>query len=272
VRRYLVRFGPLRALGRRWYRHQRRNPPRTPEGWEVAAPDFVGVGVQKAGTTWWYELIAAHPRVSHHARPKELHFFDRYWAKPFTPGDAATYHRYFPRPPGMLAGEWTPGYLSLFWLPAQLRLAAPDTRLLVMLRDPVERYRSGLTLAAAASNGKELPATRAKEAFRRGLYAEQLELLFEHFPPSQVLVLQYERARDEPLPDLARTYGFLGIDADFVPESLSEERNPAFGPRLEVPDEVREQLVDAYTPDVKRLLALVPDTDLQLWPNFRHLA
>lgn len=271
MRKFLVKFGPARALGRRWYRHQRRTPPRRPAGWDVGPPDFVGVGVQKAGTTWWYELIASHPRVSHHARPKELHFFDRYWDRPFTADDAATYAQYFPRPSGMLAGEWTPGYLSLFWAPAQLRAAAPDARLLVMLRDPVDRYRSGLTLAKAHAKGRDLPATRAKEAFRRGLYAEQLELLFEHFPPAQVLVLQYERTRDEPRPDLARTFDFLAIDADFVPETLTEERNPAFGPRLEVPEEVREQLVDAYTPDVKRLLALVPDLDLERWPNFRHL-
>jgi hypothetical protein len=86
-----------------------------------------------------------------------------------------------------------------------------------------------------------------------------------------VLILQYERTRDDPRPDLARTFEFLAIDTDFVPETLTEERNPAFGPRLDVPESVREQLVDAYTPDVKRLLALVPDLDLERWPNFRHL-
>ena len=271
MRKFLVRFRFARQLGRRWYRHQRQTPPRTPAGWEVKPPDFVGVGVQKAGTTWWYELVAAHPKVSHHARPKELHFFDQYWGEPFTDADVAAYARYFARPPGMLSGEYTPGYLSLFWAPAQLKVAAPDARLLVMLRDPVDRYRSGLSLAANANRG-ELPATRAKEAFRRGLYAEQLELLFEHFPPSQVLILQYEVTRDKPLPDLARTYEFLGLDASVVPETLTEERNPAFGTRLAVPAEVREQLVDSYTPDIKRLLPLVPDLDLSRWPNFKHLA
>ncbi|MGH9027017.1 MAG: hypothetical protein ACRDWD_13010, partial [Acidimicrobiia bacterium] len=117
MRRFLVKFGPLRALGRRWYRHQRRSPPRTPAGWEVAAPDFVGVGVQKAGTTWWYELIASHPRVSHHARPKELHFFDRAWEDGFSDADRLRYWRYFPRPDGGVSGEWTPGYLIDFWTP-----------------------------------------------------------------------------------------------------------------------------------------------------------
>jgi hypothetical protein len=222
-----------------------------PRGWTDGAPDFIGIGVQKAGTTWWYELIASHPGVSHQGRPKELHFFDQYWNRPFEPADA-------------------PGYLSCFWVPAAMRIAAPDARLLVLLRDPVDRYRSGLTLAGANSRGGLVPV-QAKEAFRRGLYAEQLEQLYQQFPRDQVLVLQYERCRKDPLPELARTFRFLDLDDSFVPPTLSEERNPAFGPRLEVPAEIRAQLVDAYTSDTKRLLELVPDLDLELWPNFRHL-
>ena len=42
-------------------------------------PGFVGIGVQKAGTSWWYRLVVDHPQVSH--RPsihKERHFFARF--------------------------------------------------------------------------------------------------------------------------------------------------------------------------------------------------
>jgi Sulfotransferase domain len=271
MRSFLVRFRVMRWLSRRWYRHQRSTPPRTPSGWVTGPPDFIGVGAQKAGTTWWYDLIATHPDVSHHARPKELHYFDDYWDKPVDAHAVAEYARYFPRPPGKQAGEWTPGYMAMFWAPAALRTAAPDARLLVMLRDPVERYQSGLSLAASSSRVR-LPAMRAREAFRRGFYAEQLEALYEHFPRDQVLVLQYEKCKRDATPYLTQTFDFLGLDPSHGPGDIERTRNPAFGERVAMPDEIRAPLVDAYASDVKRLVALAPGIDLALWPNFSHLA
>ena len=114
----------------------------------------------------------------------------------------ARYHALFPRPDGALAGEWTPGYMLDFWTPPLLRRAAPDAKLLVLLRDPVERFRSGLTLtenrltlgwsARAAANG----------GFQRGIYADQLLRLWSAFPREQVLVLQFERCVRDPRGEL----------------------------------------------------------------------
>jgi hypothetical protein len=62
-----------------WPPYLPANVPVAPSGWTVAPPDFVGVGAQKAGTTWWYTLLSSHPGV--HAPPgrrKELHYFDRF--------------------------------------------------------------------------------------------------------------------------------------------------------------------------------------------------
>ena len=53
-----------------------------PEGWQCNEPDFVGVGVPKAGTSWWYSLMLQHPQVVPHrllsdTNPvsKELNYF-----------------------------------------------------------------------------------------------------------------------------------------------------------------------------------------------------
>ena len=35
--------------------------PPCPPGMTIGPPDFVGVGVPKAGTSWWFSLILAHP-------------------------------------------------------------------------------------------------------------------------------------------------------------------------------------------------------------------
>ena len=76
---------------------------------------------------------------------KEIHFFDRFWDGREVPADLpGAYARQFPRPEGELTGEWTPRYMHDFWALPLLKAAAPEARILVMLRDPVDRYRSGI--------------------------------------------------------------------------------------------------------------------------------
>ena len=38
-------------------------------------PDFIGIGAQKAGTTWLARNLQAHPEI--HMPRKEVHYFDR---------------------------------------------------------------------------------------------------------------------------------------------------------------------------------------------------
>ena len=41
-----------------------RDPPKVPPGWRTGPPDFVGVGVQRAGTTWWFAELRRHPSLT----------------------------------------------------------------------------------------------------------------------------------------------------------------------------------------------------------------
>src|SRR5690606_28385229 len=63
---------------------KRRHPAPPPPNWTVGPPDFVGIGAQRSGTTWWYDLVSSHPRVVHRGDLKELHYFHRYSQRPFT--------------------------------------------------------------------------------------------------------------------------------------------------------------------------------------------
>jgi hypothetical protein len=258
----------LKALARRaWFEVRGPRPPACPPGWSTGAPDFIGVGVQRAGTTWWHHLVTEHPRV-HRGRDKELHFLRGYHRKELTAADVVEYHRYFARPPAQLAGEWSPGYMSHFWVPPLLDRVAPQARILVLLRDPVERYLSG---AALQGETRRTTAATASMAFRLGCYALQLEQLFDNVDRERVLVLQYERCVAEPGVELARTYRFLGVDHEFVPEALRERRNAARGTKPPLADGLRRTLARAYEHEVARTKALVPDLDLSRWPSFAHL-
>ena len=172
----------------------------------------MGVGAARSGTIWWDSLVNQHPGVYRRAGvPAAAHFFDRHWAGGLGAGDIDRYHALFARPAGTVSGEWTPGYMLDAWTPALLRQAAPEARLLVLLRDPVERFRSGITLAESHAAVGSTVRAAANAAFSRGLYAEQLLRLWRAYPREQVLVLQYERCVADALAQLSRTFAFLGL-------------------------------------------------------------
>lgn len=244
------------------------DPPACPPGHVVAPPDFVGVGAQKAGTSWWYVMLMQHPGVSARASYyKELHYFARFWDGSFGDEHVERYHAFFPRPAGSLAGEWTPAYLAQFWVPPLIARAAPQAKVLVLLRDPVERYRSGLQHFARRQT--RLDNTHASEAFSRGLYAQQLRVLRAHVPDERLLVLQYERCVRDTRAQLDRTYAFLGLEPGFRPAALERSVNSARGPSMPLSDATRATLVAGYRDEVDALSEVWPEFDRSLWPNFR---
>jgi hypothetical protein len=247
--------------------------PECPDDLVTGPPSFVGVGTMRSGTSWWYELIARHPRVftasflrAHKIPVKERHFFDRFCQTPFGARDAEQYARWFPRPRGMLAGEFTPSYMLDHWVPPLLARAAPDARLIVLLRDPVERYVSGLRLQL--QQGEPRTTTElAREQTLRGFYLSQLHGLLRSFDRAQLLVLQYERCRADPAAQLARTYRFLEIDDSFVPADLHEPINVSRADRYALDPEQRASLSELYAEPTRQLAAEFPDIDLALWPS-----
>jgi Sulfotransferase family len=244
-------------------------PPACPAGWRTGPPDFVGVGAQRSGTTRWFDLIVAHPEVIAPASTrKELHYFDRHHSGGFTAADAVAYGEYFPRPRGLLTGEWSPSYLPAPWVPGMLAAAAPETRLLVLLRDPVERYLSGLQRHHRVALATEAPlnAMAPLDAFFRGFYHAQLSVLLRHFARSQVLVLQHERCVLDPRGELRRTYEFLGVgDTGFLPDLGAHPNRQPDKPELH--QDARRALVEAYAEDVRALARDFPEIDLSLWPS-----
>jgi hypothetical protein len=242
--------------------------PPCPPGWRTGPPDFVGIGAQRSGSSWWYELVVSHPGVSVvPGTRKEVHFFDDRWDGGFTMEDVQRYHAYFPRPDGRLVGEWTPRYMYDTWTPLMLARAAPEAKLLAILRDPVTRYRSHLGFRLERFGRGANGSLAAADALSRGLYASQLQRVLRHFPREQLLVLQFERCLADPAAQLRRTYEFLGLDPDVPLPDLERPIN-AGRVTFELPADVEAELVAAFAQQVPALLEIVPDLDLELWPAF----
>jgi hypothetical protein len=247
-------------------------PPPVPDGWRAGPPHFVGLGAQKAGTSWWNRLIAEHPDVVNPGgQAKELHFFDRSWEVPFDDSTIERYGGYFPTPEGKVAGEWTPGYLIDFWTPGLIARAAPDARILILLRDPIERFRSGLTHQLATSR-KPTGHRDIQGAFQRGLYAPQLRRVLAAFPREQVFIGQYETCRANTSAELARTYEFLGLPA-YQPDqsAVAGEVNPTTREKYRLSPSLQSAFLDGYASDMEQLPELVPGIDLTLWPSAREV-
>jgi hypothetical protein len=245
------------------------DPPAVGEDQRTGPPDFVGVAAQKAGTSWWYRLLVRHPEIVAAPR-KELHYFQHHWDSEFDAELIAGYHRYFPRKAGEITGEWTPRYMIDPWTPGRLAAAAPEARILMMLRDPVDRFGSGATHMVARFEA--LHPRFLVEQFERSRYAPQLDRLLQHFAEEQILILQFEQCVRDPRTQLRKTLEFLGVDPLYSPENIDERRNAGKIPPVSIPSDLRAQLVRDYSDEVRALADRWEQIDLSLWPNFDHLS
>ena len=109
-------------------------------GERTGPPDFIVVGPAECGARWWMSLIADHPGVA--PTPSvdgAAHLFDRYCTEGFGEGEIARFHAFFPRRPECIVGHWSADGLSYPWIAPLLARAAPGAKIIVMVRDPVER-------------------------------------------------------------------------------------------------------------------------------------
>jgi hypothetical protein len=209
----------------------------------MALPDFLIVGAPKAGTTALHAALARHPAL-YMSAVKEPKFFLTDGPPPTRggPGDAQTYREHVwrqenyealfdPAPEGALRGESTPFYL--YDRAAQRRIHAliPHARLIVILRDPVERAHSNWTHLWSAGMEPVDDVVRACEQEERritagwaafwhyvglGRYGEQLDQLYTLFPPEQVLVFRYRALIEQPAEILDRICSFLNVEQGII--------------------------------------------------------
>lgn len=197
--------------------------------------DFMIIGAQKAGTTALSHFLSQHPDVAM-AKGKEVHLFD---APDYSTDWAANdiNQRYAANFDGVstavLWGEATPIYLYRPEIIPELKRYNPALKLIVILRDPVERAISHYEMEAARSN-EELPLWQAlwRESKRlsdegghlghahrchsyvdRGLYAAQIHCVRQHFSDEQILILENDALKNQHAETLKKVCEFLAIDA-----------------------------------------------------------
>jgi hypothetical protein len=241
-------------------------------------PDLLIIGAQRCGTTSLGQYLRAHPQVRS-GLVKEIQFFTDHWSR-----GVGWYRAHFPISPGQssLLFEATPAYLFHPLAPERAAAVVPDARLIVLLRDPVERavshYRhsvrlghESLDLVAAldaepermADEYRKLAAdpnhsSRSLRAFsytERGRYAEQLERWLECYRREQLLVLFSEEMFADPAACYRQALDFLGLPLGAMPEFKVFTKKA--GGDTAVPDAVRSRLHEVFAPEDARLERLL---------------
>jgi len=193
---------------------------------------FLGIGAQKCASTWISEVLSDHPGV---AMPKSepIDFFSyrfengyRWYERQF-PAEASD--RYF--------GEMSQSY---FHEPAVVDRAwhyAPGLKIIVALRDPVERalsqHRHFVRLGIVADEDLSFEASLQTNPtyVDQGRYFTHLSRWIDRFGAEQVLVLLMEDVIENAATVARKLYRFVGVNEDHRPANLNRVSNASYTTR-----------------------------------------
>ena len=175
---------------------------------------FLGIGAQKAGTTWLFSMLSRHPALSFPAG-KEIHFWDQQYDKGID-----WYRSLFRSDNPCLEGEITPAYAIL--APERIRECHanfPHVRLIYLIRNPIERAWSAALMALKraemtlpeASDQWFIDHFNSAGSRARGDYAGCIATWTHVYPEDQLLIRPYEMLRDEPRQLLADICAHIGV-------------------------------------------------------------
>jgi hypothetical protein len=197
----------------------------------VTKPDFLYIGIARAGSTWLFEMLRQHPEIF--VPPaKDVYFFDRYFDK-----GLEWYFSHFKHAGAAKAvGELSHDYYFSEKALKRIGETLPEVRLICCLREPVGRLVSGYVYnrTTALRSGVSLASYAAQgEIATQFEYYHHLKRYVDYFGRDRVLVLFFEDMVEAPETYMRTIYGFLGVDDTFVPPNLHERINPARDARAE---------------------------------------
>jgi Sulfotransferase domain len=248
-------------------------------------PDFLVIGAARSGTTSLYRYLARHPAIAP-ASTKEIHYFSIHhwrgieWYKAHFPTAMTRGIRTWRGGVRSQTGEATPYYLFHPLAAERIAEALPDIKLVVLLRNPIERAFSHY-LHEVNLGIEELPFEQAIEeeqrrldgeveriasdprypGFRyqhfsylsRGIYCDQLVRWFSFFSREQFLILESDRFWADPSGSHAAVLRFLGLPA--ISLTTYPQHNKSEPSKMS--SRTKEQLLDYFTPHNERLYSLL---------------
>lgn len=200
--------------------------------------DFIGIGPSKTGTTTIARLLEAHPQICLSV-PKEIFYFNKtdvYWSQstenPNHNKSTEWYFNHFKHCQiNSTKGEITPNYFIDSEAPKKIKEIFPNAKIIVSLRNPVDRAYSSYNMIAHYHLGEQRPFSQVirevPEYVEKGLYYKNINKYLQYFDRSQIIVLTFEEIKNDPKKMIQKLYSFLGVDDSFTPENLHLKANSA---------------------------------------------
>lgn len=220
--------------------------------------DFIGLGAQKAGSTWLYNWLREHPEVCFPAG-KEIHFWDKHRSRGID-----WYYNQFSNHEGKVVGEITPAYAILGMEQIKECYSLfPNLKLIYTIRNPIERAWSAarMDLQRKVLELEDTPDEWFINHFdshastKRGDFENCIRNWTGVYTPENLLILRFEELAIQPASFLNKCCEHLGISMIYhendpqlhvkVFEGISEPIKPS----------LREYLVDRYQEKIKSLSA-----------------
>lgn len=229
--------------------------------------NFLGIGAQKCGTTWLYDTLAKHPRISFPAG-KEVHYWDR-------PDSISldVYSNFF-SDLSLINGEITPAY---GFLPAEqiktIYKNFPELRLIYIIRNPIDRAWSSARMALKraemlyeeASDQWFIDHFKSSGSISRGDYEACISNWLSVYPLSQLLIVKYDDIVADPVKVANNCLKHLGLNGFFSTEDRQMLSERVFeGDGLALRPSLHSTLLEMYKKKIVSLSNYLSQ-DLTSW-------
>lgn len=234
-----------------------------PQNWNlkpVKVPNFIIIGSQRCGTTSLYTYLSQHPQILTPIK-KEMDFFSWHFDRGID-----WYLAHFPPMPRrekFVTGEASPSYFDSREAPERLYRLFPEAKLIVLLRNPVDRAISQFyrltdlnwearsldrvisdEIERLSQNPEYIIGEEPGNYLARGRYIEFIKNWLAFFPREQLLILKSEDFYAGAATTLKQVLEFL----DLPEYQLSEYQNANPGSYQPVNQSVRDWLRDYFRP------------------------
>jgi hypothetical protein len=188
-------------------------------------PNLVIIGAMKSGTTSLHHYLNLHPEISM-SHPKELDFFcnNNNWQK-----GIKWYESHFAEA-ARIRGESSTNYTkfpTFKRVPERMYSTVPNTKIIYLLRDPMERIISHYVENFSTGLEKR-PIRRVLMGMADNHYLNcsryyfQLEQYFKYFDDSNIFIVDSYELRNRRRQTLQQIFRFLGVDDSFNCSEFSE--------------------------------------------------
>jgi hypothetical protein len=239
-------------------------------------PTFLCIGGQRCGSTWVHRVLEAHPEVA--LSSKEYNFFNlRIRTEGFE-----KYCSFFsssdPSNLKFVRGDISPLYSAMFRDEVEmLHSMLPDLKIILIIRNPVDRLISSITrgwtfsfVDTNAPTSREiftlLRQVDTNLQYRLTDYGSIYGLWVRHFGKDNLLIKTYDSLLSEPEQALDEVLNFIGVhDKTLLSNEVVSRKPNKSRFKDEIPPMLEWYLAKKWLPKVEALQHQIPHLDTHQW-------